>query len=1004
MNDEPGATFSQHEEEIFTRAIGIASPQLRREFLDRVCGEDMQLRRRLDRLISAFEQPDDVFADPSATLQSVTNNSAHPVRIGEFQIVREIGRGGMGIVYEAVQTSLNRKVALKVLAVGLSLSNRSMVRFQREAEAAARLHHTNVVPIYTTGVHDGVAYYAMELVDGPSMEKVLVRLREEALLPAASGQHASPLGTFQTDACSAVTPANTPVSLSETATAFDTSTFGKGRQYFDTIAEKLAEVAEALDHAHSHGIIHRDIKPSNLILSPEGRIIINDFGLARFLEEPGLTKTGELLGSTQYMSPEQISSDFGPLDHRTDIYSLGLTLYELITRRPAFAGDDRASVLHRILHSDARAPRKIDPAIPIDLETICRKAMEKEPAARYGSGQEMADDLRRYVNRYQISARRVGLVGQAVRWCRRNRTVATLAMTLAIVLMTILASLFIWRAQRIRKFANSLVAVDTYLDSSMPFEALRLLQTLQHEFGQHDELTTRLAAIGDECIFRSDYSTATLLLKPIEQLQSDWLELGVLNNISLTVRLPSGEYLAKVISPEHQDHLLRITTLGHSEIEILAPPSKGTVRIPASSDRGFISWRRRERFPALPQFSIDRYEVSNREYAAFVSDGGYTETHAELWSELLGNSDWRAVVSTFVDNSQRPGPRFWINGTYPQGMQDHPVVGISWYEAMAYAKWARKRLPTVYHWLAAAEIFGDFLPQNILMRSNIANRDAVARANRDGQANTSVTSCGVFDMAGNVKEWCLNEETEGQRFVLGGSWQSVWESASEPEAISPLTREPDIGFRCASYPDAANLSSAMPLQWRSFAAVKNTLPPLEDCIDQFRYDSQQAWNLIEHPPAVLDDVTFEVFQIDSAAGSERMLIYVAYPPENKFTPPFETVVIGALPRPDGKGGLQRVPVPQLETLLNAGRAVVMPILFGTGDRFDYENYPPFCARPDKVDAYGQTVINDTKEFGRTLDFIERYTEATSRKSKLDADRIAFCGFMWGGCIGPIWVV
>lgn len=355
-----------------------------------------------------------------------------PLSLGDFELLRQIGRGGMGIVYEAWQKSQNRRLALKVLNGGLGLTHRAVERFRREAEAAARLHHTNIVPVYTTGVVDDTYFYAMELVDGPSLDQVLARLRsgphQEPPPPGASAPDRSngtpPPGPAETVAYqrersaplsddTGPLPAWSPTSSS----ALDS---GSGGPYFDTVARMAAEVAEALDYAHRSAIVHRDIKPSNLLLSPDGRVSLNDFGLARVLEQPGMTMTGEFVGTPMYMSPEQIAAGRAPLDHRTDVYSLGATLYELLTLRPPFSGERRDQVIAQIHHKEPRPPRRINTRVPVDLETICLKALEKDPVRRYQTAGAMAEDLRRYVNRYAVAARRTGPVGRLVKWSRRN--------------------------------------------------------------------------------------------------------------------------------------------------------------------------------------------------------------------------------------------------------------------------------------------------------------------------------------------------------------------------------------------------------------------------------------------------------------------------------------------------------------------------------------------------------------------------------------------------------
>ncbi len=336
-------------------------------------------------------------------------------RLGDFEILREVGRGGMGIVYEARQVSLNRNVALKVLSGVLGLSPQAVQRFRREAEAAARLHHTNIVPIYATGEVDGTHYYAMELIQGPSLDQVI----RAACLSKEHRVADAPL-KIADNTVETVAYAGEPIAPQHETPAWTSSTISSGSHYFDTVARVMADVSDALEYAHRQGIVHRDIKPANLLVSPDGKLSLNDFGLARVLEEPGMTATGEMLGTPAYMSPEQITAGRTPLDHRTDIYSLGATLYELLTLQRPFTGDRRDQVLAQILHKEPKPLRRINKKVPIDLETICLKAMDKDPDRRYQTAGAMAEDLRRYVNRFAISARRIGSIGQIVKWCRRH--------------------------------------------------------------------------------------------------------------------------------------------------------------------------------------------------------------------------------------------------------------------------------------------------------------------------------------------------------------------------------------------------------------------------------------------------------------------------------------------------------------------------------------------------------------------------------------------------------
>jgi serine/threonine protein kinase len=349
-------------------------------------------------------------------------SASHPLeqqQLGDFVIGREIGRGGMGVVYEAQQTSLNRRVALKVLSANVGLTSKAVQRFHREAEAAAKLHHTNIVPIYATGEQNGTHFYAMELIEGPSLDQVIRQLRQGAggdgtqrATPNPDAVDSTPLEI--TTPYAAIPGAPSP------ASGLSSSSLTSGSGYFDTVARMIAEVADALDYAHKQGVIHRDIKPSNLLLSPAGRLSVNDFGLARLLEQPGMTITGEMVGTPRYMSPEQITAGRVPVDHRTDIYSLGATLYELLTLRPPFLAEHRDQLLAQILQKEPTPPRKVNPKIPVDLETICLKALDKDPDRRYQTAGQMAEDLRRYVNRFAILARRIGPVARFQKWVKRN--------------------------------------------------------------------------------------------------------------------------------------------------------------------------------------------------------------------------------------------------------------------------------------------------------------------------------------------------------------------------------------------------------------------------------------------------------------------------------------------------------------------------------------------------------------------------------------------------------
>jgi serine/threonine protein kinase len=403
-----------------------------------------------------------------------------PEQVGDYRILREIGRGGMGVVYEAEQESLGRRVALKVLPQPIARDGAALSRFRREARSAARLHHTNIVPVFEVGQEGAICYYAMQFIHGQGLDAViddLRRYRVHGTFAPAAGQHAPPserlriaqsmlTGAFKledlagddvplgstlgltgmtpgdaTDASPAgahaprpdgreARPALDATSVTRSGQSHLSAIGSDRRHYFHSVARIGHQVAEALAYAHDRGVIHRDIKPSNLLLDAAGVVWVTDFGLAK-TDEEGLTRTGDILGTIRYMAPERFR---GACDVRADIYSLGLTLYELLVLRPAFESPDRLKLIEQVRQQEPARPRSIDGRIPRDLETIVLKAIDKDPRGRYPTAAALGEDLQRFVEDRPIRARRIGTFERTWRWSRRNKAVASLLVSLAVAL------------------------------------------------------------------------------------------------------------------------------------------------------------------------------------------------------------------------------------------------------------------------------------------------------------------------------------------------------------------------------------------------------------------------------------------------------------------------------------------------------------------------------------------------------------------------------------------
>ncbi len=383
---------------------------------------------------------------PDKTLRDTTSPPPQlPLRmLGHYEVGPEIGRGGMGIVYLAKETGLNREVALKVLPSSAHLRSADTERFRIEAQAAAQLNHDNIVPIYHVGQQEQTHFYAMKLIEGSDLGRLISlarqstksahRLSDAAPQSGKQSQQAAKSGDTQKEADS-----NTNVDFS--GASFCASMERKGHKSAAKIARSVAfigeQVANALEHAHQRGIIHRDIKPSNLLLDADNRVWVTDFGLAHLQNSPSLTQSGDLVGTLRYMSPEQASGRRGLVDHRTDIYSLGVTLYELATLQRACRGRTVREILREVTFDRPPPVRKINPRLPSDLETIICKATERNPSDRYACAADLASDLKRFQRGERLAAKRINRLKRARDWLHDRPITATIMAASILMLLTV---------------------------------------------------------------------------------------------------------------------------------------------------------------------------------------------------------------------------------------------------------------------------------------------------------------------------------------------------------------------------------------------------------------------------------------------------------------------------------------------------------------------------------------------------------------------------------------
>jgi eukaryotic-like serine/threonine-protein kinase len=979
--------------------------------------------------------------------------------LGDFRIFQEIGRGGMGIVYEAEQVSLGRRVALKVLPFAAAMDVKQLQRFRNEAQAAAHLHHQNIVPVYAVGCERGVHYYAMQYIEGQTLAAIIREFRRWAGLETASAANSrEAAGAFASELASGrwapvqrqrgeavklgggedptgpYRHTAAPPNLAITSPPDDSSTPVAGLStersirspaFFRTVAHLGEQAAEALEHAHQLGVIHRDIKPANLLVDLRGNLWITDFGLAHCQSQAGLTMTGDLVGTLRYMSPEQALAKRVLINHQTDIYSLGVTLYELLTLEPAFSGSDREELLRQIAWQDPRAPRQRNKAIPHELENIVLKAMEKSPEARYAAAQELADDLRRFLEDRPIQAKRPTLLQRAAKWARRHKTVVRAAA--AVLGLAVVASVFIWRAQQRTKAEqwmreSVLPNIQRHLEEKNYRAAFDLAEIAEQVIPGDPTLANLRPEFTSTWSVATDPPGADVYAKPYDRPQEAWKHLG--KSPLDDIRLPRGFFR------------WRVTKHGFTSVEGFRNPVEGRiefaldpegslppgmVRVSGNANREIMA-SLEDLTLDLEDYLIDRCEVTNRQFKEFVDRGGYRERKywqhfhdrktalvvlpasslgllGSPWSPgfipavtglIPGGTDklfvsWEDAMKRLHDQTGMPGPLLWRSGTYPAGEADYPVRGVSWYEAAAYAEFAGKSLPTVAHWLRAS---GQQQSGDITALSNFV---------RSGPAPVGTYQAlgpfGTLDMAGNVKEWCWNQSEGNKRVVLGGAWDEPAYLFTIRDIASAFDRSPANGFRCVrlfsgKIPPAAFRDMLFAAGDRDY---EKETPASDELFKVYKslytYDKTPLDARIESREESTESI-HETITLDAAYGKERVIAHFYRPRQGK--PPYQAVVYfpGANHFQRQTSFLRENPPSEIAFLVQSGRAVLWPVYKGSFER--WVRQPPF--QEPGWRAWRELVTHCYQDLGRSVDYLQE-------RSDIEHEKLAYYGLSRGAYFG-----
>jgi formylglycine-generating enzyme required for sulfatase activity/predicted esterase/predicted Ser/Thr protein kinase len=914
--------------ELFGTALETPESE-RPRYLESACGADTDLRAEVERLLAGNQEPS--WQSPATKFFPASARLAPGDTVAHYRIDARLGEGGMGVVYRAYDTRLHREVALKVLPPEHLADPELRQRLTREARAASTLNHPNIVTVYEIGSERDVDFIAMEYVEGQSLAH-------------------------------AISPKGLPL---------------------PRVLDYASQIAAALTKAHAAGVIHRDLKPANIMLSGEGHIKLLDFGLAWRvpLAESGTTLTaeGEVAGTIGYMSPEQVRGL--PLNNRADLFSFGVVIYEMLTGERPFTGSSPMAICDSIMHAP---PRDIgDILVPAKLKAIIRKLLEKDPANRSGSADQVQQELR--------ALESVLAPTPPVRLSKN----AWIAVGAAAVLIAALAG-WLSRVSSRERWALEMATpeITRLVDAGEYVKAAALTREARAALPKDPTLAKLWMRATGEVSIASVPSGADVLFRPYRGDPKTWKALG--KTPIQKLRVPRDDYFWQVVKPGFAAAFFIGTPPGapppgyHSSFdrtfklrpEGSVPPDMVVV---AGGGVGLAYPLNEAHSAQIDDFLIDRHEVTNEEYKKFVDAGGYQIR--EFWKQPFVKDGhtipWEDAIAAFHDATGRPGPATWEVGGYPKGREKYPVAGVSWYEAAAYAEFAGKSLPTAYHWTLASQSSA-YTP--LITPASNFGREGTQPVGSEG----ALSGFGTTDMAGNVKEWCLNEARDRKRLILGGGFGEPNYMFNFTDAQSPWDRRANFGFRCVKLDSPPTAVAAAPLEVTTRDYWKEK-PVSEEVFKAYTalyaYDKGELNAQVEET-ATMDGWSRTKVAFDAAYGHERVTAYLFLPKNS--SPPFQTIAYfpGGYAFLDDKLDLASIE----ETrgfLLKGGRALIVPIYKGMYERRDgyVPGGNPRAFQRDHAIAWA-------KDLGRSLDYIET-------RHDIDSTKVVYLGDSAGAAQGAV---
>jgi serine/threonine protein kinase/dienelactone hydrolase len=979
---------------IFSEAVALESAEARKEYLDRVCGDDQKARQQVETLLRAHFDAGNFLGGRSLyrTATYVPPVMEQPGdQIGAYKLLQQIGEGGFGVVYMAEQTApVRRKVALKIIKPGMD-SKQVVARFEAERQALALMTHPNIAQVFDGGLTtSGRPYFVMELVRGVPL----------------------------TDYCE------------------------QNGLAVETRLELFVSVCRAIHHAHQKGVIHRDIKPSNVMVTlHDGEPVVKviDFGISKAIgqqltEKTMFTAYGQMIGTPAYMSPEQAETSGLDTDIRSDIYSLGVLLYELLTgttplERERVKSAGFAELQRMVREEEAPRPstrlstlagtataranhrgtnfKRLLKLVRGDLDWIVMKSLEKDRNRRYETALSFAEDVERFLRQEPIEARPPSAVYRLQKFVRRNRvalswigTTAVLALILIVAVDAIMRSqdreqgltkelqgktaevrLKDTEAKRRKWARDALPRIIELKERKQVVSALKLAREVQGVSPQDPAFLSLWEELTVDTTVDSDPPGARVSIRDWNAVDGEWLEIG---KTPLTdCRLPAGpvrfRFAKEGFTSRESQRSLPGSPWTHLSPETESPEMVGIPLLTIEDD---------DDKRTLSPFLIDKFEVTNRDYQAFADAGGYE--NREYWKEPFVNERgksvaWDDAMKEFVDETGQQGPKLWRNGRYPDSEGDYPVRGVSWYEAMAYARFANKWLPTIHHWSWAS--YGE--NEYIRPLSNLNGRGPEPVGQNQG-----IGVFGVYDMGGNVKEWCFNQYGEHDRMLSGADWRSPSYMLRGRDHAPPMTRDETYGFRCVRYYDSKGILWAFRRQ-----EVKEpgripsaTDEEIQEYLRLFEYDRNLPLNAVlktrDLPPDV-DGLLHEIVQLNTAYGEERFDVHLLIP--RRGDAPFQTIVwfpgIGSMQKQNLEEYQTRREFQYVRALAMTGRIVCLPVYKGTFDR----------AHTAPIRSMRDWRVQLVKDLSRAIDYLET-------RSDVDHETLVYVGLSMGASFAPCHLV